>query len=95
MTKNFVFHYNEEQDVDGVIFDTVEYPHKKTIQHEVAFSSDTQWDNIILEFARFLDGVGYVGVLERVQSYIDGYWEPVYKLAEQDDEDTSNPGCSD
>lgn len=95
MTKHFEFHFSESQSESDCIFEDVEYPHVKVTNHAVTFSSDTAWDNIILEFARFLDGVGYVGVLERVQSYIDGYLEPVNKLAEQNNEDTSHPGLSD
>jgi hypothetical protein len=95
MSKHFEFHFSESQPEEDMIFDDVEYPHIKVINNAVTFSTDTKWDNIILEFAKFLDNVGYVGVHERVQGWVDSYWEPLYKLAEEDDEDTSAPGLSD
>jgi len=95
MTKHFEFHFSESQPESDCTFPDVEYPHVKVINHAVTFSSDTAWDNIILEFARFLDCVGYVGVKERVQGYINGYWSKFDKLAEEEDEDTGHPGLSD
>lgn len=98
MTKHFEFHFSESQSQEDCTFPDVEYPHVKVTNHAVTFSSDTQWDNILLEFARFLDGVGYVGVYDRVQGYVNDYWKPINdKLAEMEaeDEDTSPAGLSD
>lgn len=98
MAKHFEFHFSESQPEEDCLFSDVEYPHSKTTSHTVSFSTDTAWDNILLEFAHFLDGVGYIGVRDRVQSYVDSYWEPVRnKIAEMEaeDENTSNPGLSD
>jgi hypothetical protein len=46
----------------------------------------------MLEFAKFLDMIGYVGVYEKVQTRIDEEWKFFTKVS---DEDTSNPGLSD
>jgi hypothetical protein len=88
MTKHFEFHFSESNPEEDSIFHDREYPHVKVINNAVTFSSDTAWDNIIIEFARFLDNVGYVGVTERVQGYVDGYWETLLK--KEEDEDSSN-----
>jgi len=95
MAKHFEFHFSESQPESDCTFEDVEYPHVKVINSAVTFTSDTAWDNIILEFAKFLDATGYVGVYERVQGYINGYWSKFDKLAEEEDEDTSHPGLSD
>ena len=98
MAKHFEFHFSESQKEDDCVFDDVEYPHVKVINSAVTFTSDTQWDNVILEFARFLDATGYVGVYERVQDYVNSYWEPINKKfeeLEEEDESTGNPGLSD
>jgi hypothetical protein len=95
MTKHFDFSFREHQELDDVVFDDIEYPHSKHVNVSVAFTSDTRWDNIILEFARFLDSVGYVGVHDRVSGYVNGYLEPLLKAMEKDDEDINNPGLSD
>lgn len=93
MAKHFEFHYSSSQKEEDCIFNDVEFPHVKVINSAVTFSDDTQWDNVILEFAKFLDSVGYIGVYDRVQGYINNYWEPIYK--DEKDEDTSHPGLSD
>jgi len=38
-------------------------------------SEDTRWDDIMRQFATFLDTCGYVGVYEKVDIMLDEYWE--------------------
>ena len=75
------------------MFPGVEYPTDLRVVHEFEMSDETRWDNIMLQFAKFLDATGYVGVYEKVQQRIDEEWEFLTKG--MDDEDTSNPGLSD
>lgn len=89
MTKYFEFHYSESQPEGELTFNDIEYPFQKNVINNVAFSSDTAWDNIILEFAKFLDNVGYVGVHDRVQGYINGYCESLLNKSQESNEDTS------
>lgn len=73
-------------------FDTVEFPKSKEVVVSFELSEGTRWDNVMLEFAKFLDMVGYVGVYEKVQTRIEEEWK---FFTEVSDEDTSNPGLSD
>jgi hypothetical protein len=73
-------------------FDTIEFPKSKEVVVSFELSEGTRWDNVMLEFAKFLDMVGYVGVYEKVQTRIEEEWK---FLTEVSDEDTSNPGLSD
>jgi len=73
-------------------FDTIEYPKNKEVVINFEISDSTRWDNVMLEFAKFLEMVGYVGVYEKVQTRIDEEWK---FFAEVSDEDTSNSGLSD
>jgi hypothetical protein len=79
---------NEEYQV----FDTVEYPKSKEVVISFEISEETRWDNVMLEFAKFLDMIGYVGVYEKVQKRIDDEW---VHMTQAYNEDTSNPGLSD
>jgi hypothetical protein len=47
----------------------------------------------LLQFAKFLDATGYVGVYDKIGNRIAEDWETLTKGL--DDEDTSNPGLSD
>lgn len=87
----FGFTYTEAHD-EPQQFSTIEYPQVKDISVSLEFDEGTCWDNIILEFAKFLDMTGYVGAYEKVTGYIDQKWAYVQKVA---DEDISNPGLSD
>lgn len=79
---------NEEYQV----FDNVEYPKSKEVVISFEISEETRWDNVMLEFAKFLDMIGYVGVYEKVQKRIDDEW---VHMTQAYNEDTSNPGLSD
>jgi hypothetical protein len=38
-------------------------------------SEEARWDDVIRQFAAFLDSCGYVGVYERVDAILYEYWE--------------------
>ena len=38
-------------------------------------SEDAQWDDVMRQFATFLDTCGYVGVYERIDFMLEDYWE--------------------
>jgi hypothetical protein len=73
-------------------FDTVEFPKTKEVVVSFELSEHTRWDNVMLEFAKFLDMIGYVGVYEKVQTRIEDEWKVITQAY---NEDTSNPGLSD
>jgi hypothetical protein len=50
-----------------------------SIEHSYMTHDDTPWMPIMLQFAAFLEGCGYVGVYQRVQ------WMIEEKEAEEDD----------
>jgi hypothetical protein len=95
MSKYFRFVFHESHKEGEMTFDDVEYPYEKELSTGVFFESDTRWDNILIEFAHFLDSAGYVGVHDRVSQLLEGYWEPVYNFDGVNDEDSSNAGLSD
>ena len=38
-------------------------------------SEDARWDDVVRQFATFLDYCGYIGVYEKVDAMLDDYWE--------------------
>lgn len=74
-------------------FPDIEYPTNLRVVHEFEMDDATRWDNIMLQFAKFLDAVGYVGAYEKVIKRVEDEWEFINKGHE--DEDISNPGLSD
>jgi hypothetical protein len=94
MGKHFRFNFHESHEEGEMTFDDVEYPYEKELSSRVFFESDTRWDNVLLEFAHFLDSVGYVGVYDRVSQLLEGYWEPVYNFDGVSDEDFGCAGLS-
>ena len=38
-------------------------------------SEDARWDDIMRQFAAFLDSCGYVGVYEKVDIMLEEYWD--------------------
>lgn len=98
MTKTFKFHFEEyDAEVAGDDFDDMEYPHHQICNTTVEFSSDTRWTNVMLSFARFLDGIGYVGVFERTEkglsaalpTYDDMFDDYAAREAGEEEEDES------
>jgi len=74
-------------------FPDIEYPTNLKVVHEFEMDDSTRWDNVMLQFAKFLDATGYVGVYDKVSTRIDEEWEIITQG--MDDEDISNPGLSD
>lgn len=83
---SYTFIY-EERDDDYLAYEDVEFPKDKRVTFNFEMDSATRWDNVMLEFAKFLDAVGYVGVHEKVEQRINDEWEFLTKAL---DEDTSN-----
>ena len=38
-------------------------------------SEDARWDDVMRQFATFLDTCGYVGVYERIDMMLEDFWE--------------------
>ena len=38
-------------------------------------SEDARWDDVMRQFATFLDSCGYVGVYERIDMMLEDFWE--------------------
>lgn len=89
----FRFECVKPNEIEDNVFPGIEYPTNLRVVHEFEMSDETRWDNVMLEFAKFLDATGYVGVHEKVQQRIDEDWEAITKGF--DDEDTSSAGLSD
>ena len=91
----FRFECVNPSELEDNVFAGIEYPTNLRVVHEFEMDDGTRWDNIMLQFAKFLDATGYVGVYEKVSKRIDEDWECINKFLEEDDENTSNPGLSD
>jgi hypothetical protein len=87
----FKFEASKISEVESNIFGDIEFPTDLRVIHTFEMSDETQWGNIIIQFAKFLDATGYVGVYERVSTYVDHNWNNFGDI----DEDTGNTGLSD
>ena len=83
---SYTFIYEERND-DYLVYDDVEFPKDKRVTFNFEMDSATRWDNVMLEFAKFLDAVGYIGVHEKVDQRLSEEWQFINKAL---DEDTSN-----
>jgi hypothetical protein len=91
----FRFEANKPSEIESNIFNDIEYPTNLRVIHEFEMSDETRWANIILQFAKFLDATGYVGVHERVSTNIENEWNNIRNDFGDIDEDTCNTGLSD
>jgi hypothetical protein len=89
----FRFEAVKPSEIEDDVFVDVEYPTNLKVVHEFEMADSTRWDNIMLQFAKFLDATGYVGVYEKVATRIEDDWEAITKGL--DDEDIGNTGCTD
>ena len=90
----FRFEANKPSDVESNIFDDIEYPTNLRVIHEFEMSDETRWDNIMLQFGKFLDATGYVGAYEKIHNRVDDDWF-VINNSESLNEDIGNSGLSD
>ena len=44
-------------------------------EHFYVCEEDARWDDVVRQFATFLDSSGYVGVFERIDTLLDEVWE--------------------
>ena len=44
-------------------------------EHLYICEEDARWDDVMRQFAAFLDSSGYVGVFERIDALLDEVWE--------------------
>lgn len=91
----FRFECVKPSEIEDNVFPGVEFPTNLRVVHEFEMDDATRWDNIMLQFAKFLDATGYVGVYDKVQQRIDDEMEYVTNNAEDDNEDINHPGLSD
>ena len=89
----FRFEAVKPSEIEDNVFRDIEYPTNLKVVHEFEMDDGTRWDNVLLQFAKFLDATGYIGVYDKVSKRINEDWETLMKGL--DDEDTSNPGLSD
>jgi hypothetical protein len=89
----FRFEAVKPSEIEDNVFRDIEYPTNLKVVHEFEMDDATRWDNVLLQFAKFLDATGYVGAHDKISKRIDEDWQTLTKGL--DDEDTSNPGLSD
>jgi hypothetical protein len=89
----FRFEAVKPSEIEDNVFRDIEYPTNLKVVHEFEMDDATRWDNVLLQFAKFLDATGYVGVYDKIGNRIAEDWETLTKGL--DDEDTSHPGLSD
>jgi len=89
----FRFECVKPSEIEDNVFLDVEFPTDLRVVFEFEMNDSTRWDNVLLQFAKFLDATGYVGVHDKVSKRIDEDWETLTKGF--DDEDISSAGLSD
>jgi hypothetical protein len=52
---------------------------RNTISHAYMCDRDSTWMPIMMQFAAFLEGCGYIGVVDRVTEMIDQEFEDYWK----------------
>lgn len=60
------------------LFQRFDVPAKGVTSHsEMSYicPDEARWDDVVRQFATFLDTCGYVGVYERVDALLYDYWE--------------------
>jgi hypothetical protein len=91
----FKFECVKPSEVEDNMFPDIEFPTNLRVVHEFEISDSTRWDNIMLQFAKFLDATGYCGAYEKVEARINADWESITNNLENFDEDFGNSGLSD
>jgi hypothetical protein len=89
----FRFECVKPSEIEDNVFPGIEYPTNLKVVHEFEMDDATRWDNVLLQFAKFLDATGYVGVYDKISKRIDEDWETLTKGL--DDEDINPAGCTD
>jgi hypothetical protein len=89
----FRFECVKPSEIEDNVFPGIEYPTNLKVVHEFEMDDATRWDNVLLQFAKFLDATGYVGVYDKISKRIDEDWETLTKGL--DDEDINSAGCTD
>ena len=89
----FRFECVKPSEIEDNVFRDVEFPTDLRVVFEFEMDDSTRWDNVMLQFAKFLDATGYAGVYDKVSKRIDEDWETITKGF--DDEDISSAGLSD
>jgi hypothetical protein len=86
----FRFECNKPSEIEDNTFSDIEFPTDLRVVHEFEMSDSTQWDNIMLQFAKFLDATGYCGVYEKVEARIDADWNNISNRWENLNENLSD-----
>ena len=89
----FRFECVKPSEIEDNVFPGIEYPTNLKVVHEFEMDDATRWDNVLLQFAKFLDATGYVGAHDKISKRIDEDWETLTKGL--DDEDINTAGCTD
>ena len=89
----FRFECVKPSEIEDNVFPGIEYPTNLKVVHEFEMDDATRWDNVLLQFAKFLDATGYVGAHDKISKRIDEDWETLMKGL--DDEDINSAGCTD
>jgi hypothetical protein len=89
----FRFECIKPSEIEDNVFPEVEYPTNLKVVHEFEMDDSTRWDNIMLQFAKFLDATGYVGAYEKVSVRVEEEWASIMEGLE--DENIGHTGLSD
>ena len=60
--KTFKFTYEDTE-----YNDTSLWPAKSTLKAEHLFQDDTTWMTVLYQFIKFLEGTGYIGVIDKIK----------------------------
>ena len=89
----FRFECTKPGNIEDNVFPEVEYPTNLKVVHEFEMDDSTRWDNIMLQFAKFLDATGYVDVYEKVSVRVEEEWPSITEGFAY--ENTGHTGLSD
>jgi hypothetical protein len=71
MKKNFELSYNEYDEESNPNEEFIDYPVDLDVRTSFTFDDGATWEPILYQFCKFLESVGYVGVIGRV--YTEGF----------------------
>jgi hypothetical protein len=89
----FRFECVKPSEIEDNVYNDIEFPTNLSVVYEFEMDDATRWDNVLLQFAKFLDATGYVGVYDKVSKRVDEDWATITEGLGY--EDINSAGLSD
>jgi hypothetical protein len=89
----FRFECVKPSEIEDNVYNDIEFPTNLSVVYEFEMDDTTRWDNVLLQFAKFLDATGYIGVYDKVSKRVDEDWATITEGLGY--EDINSAGLSD